>query len=102
MVGAGGILVEILADRVVRLPPLDHDQALAAVAGLTMSPLFDGVRGGPAVDRRAAAGAIAAFSPLALELGDDLEAMDVNPAALRPDRCLALDVLVLPRSPDRA
>lgn len=99
VVGAGGILVEILADRVVRLPPLDHDQAMEALARLKMSPLFDGVRGGAAVDRKAAARAIAALSHLALELGDDLEAMDINPLRCTPAGCLALDALIEPRVP---
>ena len=102
VVGAGGILVEILADRVVRLPPLDHHQALEAVARLKMSPLFDGVRGGAAVDRVAAARAITALSHLALELGDDLEAMDINPLRCTPDGCLALDTLVVPKVPGPA
>ncbi len=102
VVGAGGILVEILADRVVRLPPLGHDQAGEALARLKLSPLFDGVRGGPAVDRGAVARAITALSHLALELADDLEALDINPLRCTPDGCRALDTLVVPRTPVRA
>jgi succinyl-CoA synthetase beta subunit len=102
VVGAGGILVEILADRVVRLPPLDHDRALEAMAQLRISPLFDGVRGGAAIDRGAAAGAITALSHLARELGDDLEAMDINPLRCTPAGCMALDALIVPRGPGPA
>ena len=52
VVGAGGVLVELMADRVVRLPHLDEARALAALAGLRMAPVLDGARGSPPVDRR--------------------------------------------------
>ena len=98
VVGAGGVLVEILGDRVVRLPPIDEARALDALAQLTVSSLLDGVRGGPPVDRREAALAIVALSHLAMELGDALEALDINPLRCGPKGCVALDALVVPRS----
>ena len=98
VVGAGGILVEILADRVVRLPPLDEGQAHDALARLQVSALFDGVRGGPAVDRRAVAAAVVGLSQLALELGPALDALDINPLRCFAAGCAAVDVLVVPRT----
>jgi len=92
------VLVEILGDRVVRLPPIDEARALDALAQLTVSSLLDGVRGGPPVDRREAALAIVALSHLAMELGDALEALDINPLRCGPKGCVALDALVVPRS----
>ena len=40
------------------------------------------------------------MSRLALELGDDLEALDLNPVIAGPDGAIAVDALVLPRRPD--
>jgi succinyl-CoA synthetase beta subunit len=94
VVGAGGVLVEIMADAVVRLPPVDEIAALAAIGQLRLSALLDGVRGGEPVDRAAVAGAVVALSGLAVELGDHLAALDVNPLRCGPRGCVALDVLV--------
>ncbi len=94
VVGAGGIFVELLADRVVRLPPMDETSALAALARLRMAPVLNGTRGVPPVDCNAVARAIVALSQLALEIGDGLDALDINPLRCGTDGCLALDVLV--------
>jgi acyl-CoA synthetase (NDP forming) len=94
VVGAGGVLVDLLADRVVRLPPLDEERALAALARLRMAPVLDGARGSSPVDRTAVARAIVALAQLAVELGDGLDALDINPLRCGPQGCLALDVLV--------
>jgi succinyl-CoA synthetase beta subunit len=96
VVGAGGVLVEVLGDRVVRLPPLDAARSSAAVDRLRIAAVLDGVRGAPPADRAALASAVAALSVLAVELGDRIAALDVNPLRCGPDGCLALDVLVEP------
>ena len=96
VVGAGGVLVELLGDRVVRLPPLDVARASAAVDRLRVARMLDGVRGAAPADRAALAAAVAALSVLAVELGDHIAALDVNPLRCGPDGCLALDVLVEP------
>ena len=48
VVAAGGVLVELLADRVVGLPPVDRDRARRLVDRLGARPLLEGVRGRPA------------------------------------------------------
>jgi len=94
VVGAGGILVEVLADRVVRVAPLDEERAREALARLRASVLLDGVRGAEPTDRDAVARAVVALSRLSVELGDALEALDINPLRCGPWGCLALDVLL--------
>ncbi len=93
VVGAGGVLVEVLADRVVRLAPLDEEQALSGLARLRASVLLDGVRGAEPTDRHAVARAVVALSHLAVDLVDALDALDVNPLRCGPWGCMALDVL---------
>ena len=53
MVSDGGRYVEALPDLALLLPPFDASDARAAWRGLRMSPLFDGVRGEPALDLEA-------------------------------------------------
>ncbi len=97
VVGSGGVLVEILADRALGLPPLDTKAAHRLLGRLAARRLLDGVRGAPPADLEAVAAAVVALSDLAVELGDDIEALDVNPLRCGPDGALALDALVVAR-----
>jgi acetate---CoA ligase (ADP-forming) len=97
VVGAGGVLVELLADRFVALPPVPAVLARELVGGLKVSALLAGARGAPPADVDAVASAIAGLSALAVELGDELEALDVNPLICGPDGAIAVDALAIPR-----
>jgi acetate---CoA ligase (ADP-forming) len=96
MVSAGGILIETLRDRLLALPPLDETRALRLVDRLKTRPLLDGVRGRPAADVVALARSMARLSLLAQDLGDLIDALDVNPIIVGPHRCVAVDALVEP------
>ena len=96
LVAAGGIFVELLHDRRLGLPPLDASRARSLIDRLKVRPLLDGVRGAPAADVAALAQAVVGLSWLAYDLGDLLEALDVNPVICGPGGCLAVDVLVVP------
>ena len=99
LVAAGGIFVELLKDRRLGLPPLDHARAMRLIDRLRARPLLDGVRGQPPADVDSLSNAVVGLSWLAHDLGDLLDALDVNPVICGPDGCLAVDALVLPRSP---
>jgi acyl-CoA synthetase (NDP forming) len=99
VVAAGGVLVETFEDRRVALPPVTPDHARALIDRLRISGILDGARGRPAVDRDAIAGALSALSHLAVELGDVLEAVDINPLIAGPQGCIAADALVIPAPP---
>ena len=79
LVAAGGSLVELLAERSVALPPVTAERAADLVARLRLSGLLAGHRGAPVAATEALVAAVVAFSQLAHELGDLLEAVDVNP-----------------------
>jgi acetate---CoA ligase (ADP-forming) len=97
MVAAGGVLVEVLGDRRFALPPVDHRQAMTMLDRLAVRPLLDGVRGAPPVDLDAVARAVVDLSALAVDLGDRLAVLDVNPLVAGPDGCVAVDALVVAR-----
>ena len=96
LVAAGGILVELLHDRRLALPPLDASRARSMIDRLKARPLLDGVRGAQAADVTSLAQAIVGVSWLAHDVGDLLEALDVNPVICGPGGCLAVDALVVP------
>jgi acetate---CoA ligase (ADP-forming) len=98
VVGAGGVLVELLADRAVALPPVDERTARQMISELRVSRLLAGIRGTPAADLDAVARAIASVSTLAADLGDKLLALDVNPLICSPCGAVAVDALAVPVS----
>lgn len=92
MVASGGKLIEVLADRQFAFPPLADARARELVQGRKVA------RGLSPALAHAAARALVGLSLLAVELGDLLEALDVNPLIVSGDDCRAVDVLVVPRS----
>ena len=97
VVGAGGVLVELLADRAVALPPVSAPQARRMLGTLRAARLLAGVRGQPPADLDAVAAAITSLSQLAAELGGVLEALDINPLICGPAGAVAVDALAIPR-----
>jgi len=97
VVGAGGVLVELLADRAVALPPVSPAGARRMLATLRVSRLLAGLRGQPPADLDAVTAAITGLSRLAAELGDGLEALDINPLICGPAGAVAVDALAIPR-----
>jgi acetate---CoA ligase (ADP-forming) len=97
VVGAGGVLVELLADRAVALPPVGPAQAADLVSGLRAARLLAGVRGAPPADMGAVIRAICGLSELAVELGDQIDALDVNPLICGPRGAVAVDALAVTR-----
>ena len=98
VIGAGGIFVEIFSERVVLLAPVTRTAALAAVRRLRIAPVLAGSRGQPAADLGAIADAVTALSRLACDLGDALDALDINPLICGPAGAVAADALLIPRS----
>ena len=70
--GFGGILVEILKDVAVGIPPLSRDQAHDMLKRLRGFAILGGVRGKPPADVDALCDAIVGVSRLAVALGDQL------------------------------
>jgi acyl-CoA synthetase (NDP forming) len=97
LVAAGGVLVEVLHDRALGLPPLDEEAALRLIDRLKIRPILDGVRGAAPSDVAELARAVSRMSVIADDLGDLVDAVDVNPVIVSPTGCVAVDALVVPR-----
>ncbi|MER6564868.1 acetate--CoA ligase family protein [Streptomyces sp. NPDC001093] len=98
-VGLGGVLVEVLHDAAVRVPPFGEDQARAMLTELRGRALLDGVRGRPPADREALVEVILRVQRMALELGEFVSELDINPLMVLPrgQGAVALDALVVCR-----
>ena len=97
VVGAGGVLVEVLADRAVVLPPVAERTAAQLIGELRIGRVLAGLRGAPPADLDSIVRAITGLSALAGDLGDELEALDVNPLICGPAGAVAVDALAIRR-----
>jgi acetate---CoA ligase (ADP-forming) len=97
IVAAGGTLVELLADRVLACPPVSPAAAMRMLDRLRIRPLLDGWRGAAAVDLTALADVVVAFSTMATELGDVVEAVEANPVVASASGVVAVDALLVVR-----
>ncbi|MFF8607735.1 acetate--CoA ligase family protein [Streptomyces sp. NPDC015346] len=98
-VGLGGILVEVLNDTAVRVPPFGEPQARDMLAELRGRALLDGVRGAPPADVDALVEVVLRVQRMALELDGDLAELDINPLMVleRGQGAVALDALAVCR-----
>lgn len=94
IVGAGGTLVEVLADRVALLPPVGHDRARRALSRLTIHGALAGARGLPPADIDALSDVIVRFSELAGDSAHAIAAIDVNPVIAGAESAVAVDCLM--------
>ncbi|WP_221348142.1 acetate--CoA ligase family protein [Streptomyces beigongshangae] len=94
-VGLGGVLVEVLRDTAVRVPPFGEEQARAMLGELRGRALLDGVRGRPPADLDALVEVVLRVQRMALELDGDLSELDINPLMVLPrgQGAVALDAL---------
>ena len=95
VLGSGGVLVELVKDSVLRLPPLTRAEAGDMVDQIRGSKLLKGFRGRPAADIDALMDALIALSNLATDLGDQVSALEINPLMVLPEGrgVRAVDVL---------
>jgi acetate---CoA ligase (ADP-forming) len=96
VLGAGGVLTELLRDSVTLLPPFTAAGITAALGRLRAAPLLAGFRGRPAADVPALVEMALACSRYALENLDRLAELDLNPVIVRPrgQGAVAVDALI--------
>lgn len=101
VVGAGGVLVELMNDSAFALAPVSAAQARQLVGRTRASRLLDGYRGAPPADRHALEAVVVRVSDIAQAYADVIEAIELNPVAvLREGQgACALDALIVPCNP---
>lgn len=96
VVGAGGVLVELIEDSRTLLLPTDRESIAAALSELRVWRLLEGHRQRPAGDRDAAIDAVLAVARFAEAERARLLELDVNPLLVRPEGkgAVAVDAVV--------
>lgn len=95
VIGAGGILVEMVEDATMLLLPADRPAIASAVSKLKIAKLLRGYRGKPAGDIAALVEAVAAIAQFAEAHAGSLVELDVNPLMVLTDGAVAVDALVV-------
>jgi acyl-CoA synthetase (NDP forming) len=94
LVGAGGIMVELVRDVAQRLLPVDGKDVAAMIDGLKVSRLLAGYRGCPPGDRAALEAAAMALSRFYLDHRARVSEIEINPLIVRGSGAVAVDVRV--------
>ncbi|MCC6887019.1 MAG: acetate--CoA ligase family protein [Hyphomicrobiales bacterium] len=92
VVGAGGILVELVRDVVFRLLPITPEDVRAMIGELKAAKLLAGFRGRPAADVEALIKAICGLSEFYLDHRHLISDIEINPLIVRPGGVRAVDV----------
>lgn len=98
VVGAGGILTELLKDSATLLLPTTRDEIIRALASLKVWRLVEGFRG-KAGDQEAVIGAVEAVAAFASAHDGLITEFDVNPLLVLKDGAIAVDALIKMRTP---
>jgi hypothetical protein len=99
MFGLGGVMVELFKDVAFGPPQLDRAAAGEMIDATRAGQLVAGFRGSAPRDRDALCDALVNLGRLARDLGDVIDAVDVNPFLVRGQGAYALDALVVLRPP---
>jgi acyl-CoA synthetase (NDP forming) len=96
VLGLGGVLVELLQDSQLRLPPLNRSEAMGMVRSLKGYRILAGYRGKPRADIEALADTVVHVAQMAVDLNGVLTSLDLNPLMVLPEGqgVMAADVLM--------
>lgn len=95
IIGMGGVMAETVRDVQFALPPFDAACARRLVDRLRFRKVLDGVRGAPPANIDAFCEAAERFSIMVDALSGRLREIDLNPVMVTPNRCIAVDALVV-------
>ena len=95
--GTGGIFVEVLKDITMLVLPTHPDDVRAALLDLRGAALLKGARGKRPADLEAVVDAAMGLAALAIDLGEWISEIDVNPLTALPDRAVVVDALIIPK-----
>ena len=93
VIGAGGILTELLKDSTALLLPTSREEITRALRSLKVWRLVEGYRG-KSGDQHAVIESIAAVANFAASYGAQSEELDVNPLLVLADGAIAVDALI--------
>ncbi len=92
--GAGGTMIELIADRAMELPPLNQFLAAALIERARVAEMLGEWRGAPAADHAALERVLLRVSEMVCAL-PQLREMDINPLIVDADGAVAVDARIV-------
>jgi acetyltransferase len=92
--GAGGTLIELIADRAIELPPLNRFLAQRLIDRVRSAAMLDTWHGAPPADREALERILLRVSEMVCAL-PQLREMDINPVIVDADGALVVDARIV-------
>ena len=94
ILGAGGVMVELIRDVAIRLLPVTGEDVRAMLGELKSAALLDGYRGAAAADKDALIEAVVALGDFYLDHRHVLADLEINPLMVRArgDGVCAVDI----------
>lgn len=83
--GTGGILVELLKDSAIGIPPLSYQEAYDLIHSTKGVKLLQGFRNKPKMDIDALIKALMNFSKMVMDIGNSYSAIEINPLLILPE-----------------
>ena len=96
--GIGGVWVEIYRDVILRMAPLSQRDMDSMVRCLKGRRLLEGYRGSEPVNLEELNRLLKTFSDLIMDLGRDMESIDLNPVICSSNRCVVADARIMLKS----
>ncbi len=94
MFGLGGILVEVVKDVAFRVIPISRPTARSMITEIKSSPILEGVRGEPPVNKKAIVDLLLTVSEI-IESYPDIEEMDLNPVIAHENNITIVDARII-------
>jgi acyl-CoA synthetase (NDP forming) len=95
LLGVGGTAVEIYKDVALRMAPLTERDVTSMLLSLKARPLLEGYRGSEPVSKDALTRLLIRFSDLVMDLGENIESIDLNPVICSSERCVVADARII-------
>jgi acyl-CoA synthetase (NDP forming) len=97
MVGSGGIFVEVMKDTQLIWLPTDAEKIEEAIRGLKFAEILNGVRGQEKSDLNAIVETALRLAQFAVDCGDLIAELDINPLIAGPEDVVVADALIIPK-----
>jgi acyl-CoA synthetase (NDP forming) len=97
MVGIGGILVEVMKDTQLIWLPTEAEKIEKAIRSLKFAEILSGVRGQEKSDLNAIVDSTLRLAHFALDCGDLIAELDINPLIAGPKGAIVVDALIIPK-----
>ena len=98
MISAGGVLIDLLDDKIILMAPFSEDEIKTKLLSLKAFKLLTGYRGSYKLSYEQLCKTAVSFSKLAWDLREVISEVDINPLIITKSEAIAVDSLVLSHS----